>query len=167
MWIAREIRPVRPGEAPAVARTHIQADRETYAPIFGERFREVTFAESLARWETALAAGDVFLAATDAERIVGFAHAAGAWMSALYLLASHQRRGIGARLLARLCDDLRPRGVNEIGFQAVADNTGALAFYEAMGARRTGVKLEGDGEDAWEDVVFVLATDAPAALRRG
>ena len=167
MTPACEIRPVRPGEARAVARVHIAADRETYAPIFGDRFREVTLAQSLKRWEAALVAGDVFLLAIDAGRMVGFAHATSDWMSALYLLASHHRRGIGARLLMDLCAELRARGVAEIGFQAVADNAGAIAFYAAMGARQVGVKLEGDGEAAWEDVVFALATDAPAALRRG
>ncbi len=167
MTAAVVIRPVRAGEARAVAAVHVQADRETYRPIFGARFEEVTQGESLARWEAALAAGDVFLAATDAGRMIGFAHAASGWMSALYLVASHHRRGVGARLLARLCAALRDRGVAEIGFQAVADNAGALAFYEAMGARRVGVALQGEGDAAWEDVVFALATDAPAALRRG
>jgi GNAT superfamily N-acetyltransferase len=162
-----EIRPVRQGEALAVARVHVQSDAETYRPLFGDQFQEVMLAESLARWDLALAQDDIFLAATDEDRLVGLAHASGAWMSALYLLASHRRRGIGARLLATLCEAVRRRGVAEIGFSCAATNADAIAFYEALGARRTGLKSKGEGEAAWEDVVFALETDAPAAFRGG
>jgi GNAT superfamily N-acetyltransferase len=87
-------------------------------------------------------------------------------MSALYLVASHKRRGIGTALLAALCEAVRARGIGEICFQCVAANADAIAFYERVGARRVGRKWEGEGADAWEEVVFVLATDGPAALRR-
>jgi GNAT superfamily N-acetyltransferase len=160
------IRPAAAGELSLVARTHIRADEETYRSIFKAHFRAVPFEESLRRWETALTAGDVMLVATDGGAIIGLAHASETWMSALYLLASHHRRGIGARLLIDLCGRLRARGVAEIGFQAVADNARAIAFYGALGARLVGRKTEGEGAEAWEDVVFALATDAPA-LRRG
>jgi GNAT superfamily N-acetyltransferase len=161
------IRLARAGEAPAVAAAHILADRETYQPIFGAHFEQVELARSEQRWATALAAGDVLLVAEEGEWIVGFAHATPTWMSALYLLATHQRRGIGVDLLVTLCEALRARGVAEVGFKAVAGNTGAIAFYQAIGARITGRQTTGAGEAAWEDVLFSLATDAPAAFRRG
>jgi GNAT superfamily N-acetyltransferase len=161
------IRPVAPDEVLAVAATHVQADRETYAPIFGASFQEVEIGRSQLRWDAALGAGDVLLAAVADGRIVGFVHANSTWMSALYLLASHHRRGVGLRLLVALCDQLQARGVAEIGFQAVADNAGAVAFYEAVGAKAVGRKLEGEGDHVWEDILFTLATDAPAAFRRG
>jgi GNAT superfamily N-acetyltransferase len=160
------VRPARPEEAAAVARTHVEADRETYEPIFGVKFRAVAMAQSIARWETAFVAGDVLLVAMDERRIVGMAHASERWMSALYLLASHHRLGIGRNLLSRLCEAQRARSVGEIRFQAVAENHKALAFYAAMGAREVGRKLEGEGDDAWMDVIFALATDAPALARR-
>jgi ribosomal protein S18 acetylase RimI-like enzyme len=160
------IRPVIPDDVLAVATTHVQADRETYQPIFGVRFQEVEIGGSQLRWDTALGAGEVLLAAEIDGRIVGFVHASETWMSALYLLASHHRRGIGLRLLLALCDELEARGVTEIGFQAVADNAGAIAFYEAVGAKAVGRKLEGEGDGAWEDIVFTLAIDALAAFQR-
>lgn len=156
---------MRPDEARAVAEVHVQADAETYRPIFGARFREVPLAESLTRWKTALAADDVFLAAVEGGAIVGLAHAHGDWMSALYLLAPHRRRGIGRELLATLCAAVQARGVAEIRFDCVTDNADAIAFYEAVGARQIGRKWKGEGEDAWEEFVFALATDAPGALR--
>ena len=160
------IRPVGAEEALAVARTHVQADRETYRPIFGPAFREVELGLSQLRWDAALGAGDALLAADEAGRIIGFVHASPTWMSALYLLASHLRRGIGLRLLCALCEALQDRGVAEIGFQAVAENVDAIAFYEAIGAKAVGRKREGEGDATWEDIVFTLATDAPAAFRR-
>jgi GNAT superfamily N-acetyltransferase len=161
-----EVRPVRQGEALTVARVHVQADGETYRPLFGPRFHEAPLADSLARWERALALGDVFLAGTDEGRLVGLAHASGAWMSALYLLASHRRRGIGARLLIMLCEAVRLRGVGDIGFACVSTNADAIAFYETLGARQSGRRSMGEGEDVWEDILFTLDTSAPAAFRR-
>jgi GNAT superfamily N-acetyltransferase len=164
---AVRIRSARADEALAVAEVHVQADRETYRPIFGAHFEAVELGRSELRWEAALAAGDVLLVAVEDGRIVGFAHATPAWMSALYLLETHLRRGIGLDLLVALCEALRARGVAEVGFKAVAGNTGAIAFYEAVGARITGRQTQGEGEAAWEDILFSLATDAPAAFRRG
>jgi len=160
------IRAARPDEALEVAKVHVTADRETYQPIFGRHFKAVEIDRSQQRWDAALGAGEVLLVAESAGRIVGFAHASPTWMSALYLLASHRRRGVGRRLLTALCRELRARGVAEIGFQAVADNAGAIAFYRAMGARAVGRKLEGEGDAAWEDIVFTLPTQATAAFRR-
>jgi L-amino acid N-acyltransferase YncA len=160
------IRPARPDEALAVAQIHVLADRETYEPLFGAHFEAVDIDRSQLRWDAALSAGDVLLVAEAAGRIVGFAHATPTWMSSLYLQATHLRRGIGLDLLVALCQALRGRGVAEIGFKAVATNMNALAFYDAVGARGVGRETQGEGEGSWEEIVFTLATDAPAAFRR-
>jgi len=153
---AVEIRPARRREARAIALVHVQADRETYAPIFGAGFQEVALERSLHRWETALAAGDVLLVAVDDGRIIGFGHATNDWMSALYLVATHLRRGTGSRLLAALRAELAARGVGEVSFKAVAGNDRALAFYAAQGAREVGRRWQEEGDAGWEDVHFVL-----------
>jgi GNAT superfamily N-acetyltransferase len=161
------IRPVEADEALTVALLHVQADRETYQPIFGPRFEAVDIDRSQLRWDTAISAGDVLLVAVEDGRMVGFAHATPTWMSALYLLGSHHRRGIGLRLLMALCEALRARGIAEIGFKAVAGNASAIAFYQAVGARVVGHETQAEGDAAWEDILFSMATDAPAASRRG
>lgn len=159
------IRPARADEADAVAAVHVEADWQTYAPIFGPRAVRRDLAASKARWAAALAAGEVFLVAEEGGRLVELAHAAGEQLSALYLLSSHHRRGLGARMLAEVCARLAQRGVAEIGFQCVAANERAIAFYLAQGARLVGRKIEGEGEETWEDVVFRLKTDGLDASR--
>jgi L-amino acid N-acyltransferase YncA len=159
------IRPARADEALAVAQVHIRADRETYQQLFGAHFEAVDIDRSQLRWDAALSAGDVLLVAEEAGRIVGFAHATPTWMSSLYLLATHLRRGIGLDLLVALCEALQARGVAEIGFKAVSTNANALAFYHAVGARPVGREMQGEGAGRWEEIVFALATDAPAAFR--
>ncbi|HEY2708874.1 MAG TPA: GNAT family N-acetyltransferase [Caulobacteraceae bacterium] len=150
------IRPVGLGEALAVAGVHVQADRETYEPLFGVHFQEVALDVSLSRWEAALTAGDVFLVAEERGQVVGFVHASETWMSSLYLLASHLRRGIGSRLLNAMRAELKARGVTDIGFKAVADNVRAVAFYDAQGARQLGRQKAEDGGATWEDIFFAL-----------
>ena len=120
--------------------------------------------QSLSRWEAAFVAGDELLVADDRGRVVGLIHASETWMSALYILASHHRRGLGRTLLAELWQRLLARGVRRIGFDCVAESARAIAFYTAMGAKPVGRKWEGEGALAWEEVVFQLEIDAPAAL---
>jgi L-amino acid N-acyltransferase YncA len=159
------IRPARPDEALAVAQVHIQADRETYEPLFSAHFEAVEIDRSQQRWDAALSAGDVLLVAEEAGRIVGLAHATPTWMSSLYLLSTHLRRGIGLDLLVALCEALQVRGVAEVGFKAVSTNVNALAFYDAVGAKAVGRETQGEGEGRWEEIVFALDTAAPAAFR--
>ena len=160
------VRQAQRGEAGAIARAHVQADEETYRPIFAARFEGIELEASLARWAAALAAREDLLVATDNGALVGFGHVGGAWMSALYILASHQRLGVGSRLLGGLCERARGRGVAEIAFYCVADNAGAIAFYEAKGAMLVARKRQGEGDMAWDDVLFTLRTDLPNASRR-
>jgi GNAT superfamily N-acetyltransferase len=155
-----EIRAARLDEAAAIAAAHVRADAETYAPIFRERFQAVPLADSLARWDAALVAGDELLVADEDGQIVGLIHASETWMSALYLLATHQRRGLGRTLMTELRRRLAARGVTHVGFQCVAENAPALAFYAAMGALPVGRKREGEGEMAWEEIVFRLPVAA-------
>ena len=144
---------------------HVEADRETYQPIMVEGFRPRDLGEIEARWRKALEAGDDLLVLEDDGRIVGLGHVGGAWMSALYILRSHHRRGFGQALLAELCARARSRGITEIGFQCVVENVQALAFYEAQGARRVGRTTESEGATTWDEFVMSLPTDPAGASR--
>src|SRR5262245_12373960 len=70
-----EIRKATVDDVPAVARVHVRADWETYAPLFGSQAYRLEVGESEQRWQRALAGGGLLLVATDKGAIVGLAHA--------------------------------------------------------------------------------------------
>lgn len=96
------IRPARPDEAQAIAAVHVQADLETYLPIFKGDYVARDPLASWARWQAALDGGEDLLAAEAGRAIVGFGHVGGDWMSALYLLSPWRGLGVGRRLLQAL-----------------------------------------------------------------
>ena len=106
-----EIREAVLDDVPAIVQVHIQADWDTYSELFGSQAYELEPGETELRWRRALGDGDVLLVASDDVEIVGFGHARGNRIGALYLLRSHQRRGIGKALLTRLLATLKELGV--------------------------------------------------------
>ena len=156
-----EIRAATPDDITEIARVHVKADWETYAPLIGTQTYALQAAESERRWRQGLQDGGVLLVATDGDAIVGLGHAYANRIGALYLLASHQRRGIGRAMLARLLQFLRERGVAEAQFDVVAVNAGAISFYRAQGARPVGRVINRDPRGDTEDLVFAIATGPP------
>jgi ribosomal-protein-alanine N-acetyltransferase len=75
--------------------------------------------------------------ARDGDRVVGFAMmyfgADHAHLNLLAVRPSHQRRGIGRRLLAWLEESCRTAGVAAIHLEVRASNAGARRFYRALG----------------------------------
>jgi ribosomal protein S18 acetylase RimI-like enzyme len=62
--------------------------------------------------------------------------------SALYVLAAHQRRGVGRRLMALMARDLLAREVRGAALWVLRDNEPARRFYEALGAKVVGRRIE-------------------------
>jgi uncharacterized protein len=153
-----QIREAGPDDVPALARVHVQGDWDTYAPLFGCRAYALEPTASELRWRRALNDGDTLLVASDGRRIVGLGHARGARIGALYLLRSHQRRGIGKALLSALLAALNKRGVAEARFDVVARNEDAIAFYLSCGAYRVGEAINKDRRGDTTDVVFAIST---------
>jgi GNAT superfamily N-acetyltransferase len=152
-----EIREANLGDIPAIARLHVKADWETYAPLFGAEAYMLTTAESEARWRRALEGGGL-LAACDQGAIVGLGHASGDRIHALYILPAYHRRGIGKAMFARLLHFLHERGVSEACFAVAAVNAAAIAFYEAQGARAVGRCVDRDPRGDTEDLIFAVPT---------
>jgi GNAT superfamily N-acetyltransferase len=86
-------------------------------------------------------------------------------MGALYVLRSHQRRGVGRVLFTRLLATLRERGIAEACFYVVAINDKAIPFYRAHGAYPIDISINWDARGDTEDLVFAVSTDPGAALR--
>jgi GNAT superfamily N-acetyltransferase len=107
-----QIREATAEDVPAIARVHVEADWETYAPLFGAEAYMPTVAESEDRWQRASAGDGLLLVACDQGMIVGLGHAHGDRVDALYILPTYHRRGIGRTMFARLIAFLCGCGVN-------------------------------------------------------
>jgi len=153
-----EIREATARDVSELARVHVKADWETYAPLFGAEAYMLNVADSEWRWRQALQDGGALLVATDDGAIVGLGHARADRIDALYLLAPYHRQGIGKAMLRRLLQALREQGVAEAKFDVVALNARAIAFYIALGARSVGRCVSSDRRGDTEDVFFVIAT---------
>ena len=125
-------------DVPEMARVHVQADWDTYAPLFSAYAYRLDTAESVRRWRQALESDGQLLVSTDRGRIVGLGHARADRIDALYLLSAYHRRGIGKAMLAQLLSALHERGVTEARLDVIAVNAQAIAFYTAQGARTVG-----------------------------
>jgi ribosomal protein S18 acetylase RimI-like enzyme len=56
-----------------------------------------------------------------------------AYVWGLYVLPTHQRRGIGKELMRRICRETKPE--TEIEIQVLRDSKKAISFYDALGFR--------------------------------
>jgi ribosomal protein S18 acetylase RimI-like enzyme len=153
-------------DVPAIVRVHVQADWDTYSALFGSQAYALEPGESELRWRRAIGDGDILLVASDGIEIVGLGHARGDRIGALYLLRSHQRRGIGKALLTHLLASLKELSVAEARFDVVAINDNAIAFYRAHGAYPVGRSVNRAARGDTEDLVFAISTDPVAPLRR-
>lgn len=174
------LRPARPADAPALARTHVAVWRRTYRDLAPQSAQDaLDEARRLAFWTGALgdpARPGLILAAESGGAVIGFASggfasggpateavfAGRAEVKHLYVDDAHARRGIGRRLLAALCADLWAGGARGIGLGVVVGNDPAIAFYEAMGGRRHGRYT--DPGPLWRSDNWLYVWDDPARL---
>jgi ribosomal protein S18 acetylase RimI-like enzyme len=140
----------------AIVRVHDQSRRETYGPIFGAAYVDTPLDEQRSKWRRALAGPGIVHVAVGVDNVVGFGHALNGTLTTLYVLASHHRQGLGRDLLRALAVDMRAQGHDELRFNVLPQNTNAVGFYEAQGARLLGrVTVEEHGA-THDDLVYVL-----------
>ena len=142
------LRPAGHSHAAAIAALHAESWRRHYRGAYSDAFLDGDVAaDRVAVWSERLAAPDsgcCTLLAEAGGRVVGFAHTVfdddptwGALLDNLHVAHTHQRRGIGTRLLA-----LTARAVIErarrtgLYLWVLEQNTASQAFYEALGAAR-------------------------------
>jgi ribosomal protein S18 acetylase RimI-like enzyme len=172
------LRPARPGDAPAIARVHVETWRATYAGIVPDAYLvSMTESKQALQWNHSIrcaVAPEAVLAAESADlpggRIVGFGSCGPARgrpgsgeVFTLYVTPDWQGQGIGRLLLEDLFARLQGGGLDE-AVVWVLDANPARFFYEALGGRRiaerkqrfAGVELEEAGY-AWRDLGAWLA----------
>jgi GNAT superfamily N-acetyltransferase len=127
------LRSARLSDAPAIARVMRAAIRRlargTVSP------RQLSAWSSLPALYHAwamTAGGEEFLVAEERARVVAYVARRGREITAVFVLPSHARRGLGARLLAAMERRAARSGVRSAFVRAAP---GAVPFYEAMGYR--------------------------------
>ena len=140
------VREARLEDAEAIARVHVGSWKTTYPGLVPQAHLDALRVEDgIVRWRERLDGhGPLTLVAEDEAGVFGFA-SGGAMLhpvdgfdgelAAIYLLASHQRRGAGAKLVREMARGLRDQGFRSMVVWALRENP-ACGFYERMGGVR-------------------------------
>jgi GNAT superfamily N-acetyltransferase len=171
-----------PADAPAIAQVRVDAWRSTYRGMIPAAYlAAMKVEESAALWERVLTAApnttSTFVAVADGA-VVGFAsglmlvelkHGLDAELSAIYLRKDRQREGLGTRLLLAVSEAQRRHGATGLLTWVIAENRGARAFYERLGAELLIEQpFQWDGMDlveagyGWRDLDALAAACAAA-----
>lgn len=166
------LRPARPGDAPAIARVHVETWRAAYAGIVPDAYLvAMTESKQALQWNHTIrsaVAPEAVLVAESSDlpggRIVGFGSCGrarqrpgtgpgGGEVFTLYVAPDWQGRGIGRRILHGLLAKLKAGGLNEALVWVLSDNP-ARFFYEAMGARRVAERQERFAGERLEEAAY-------------
>ena len=138
------IRQAADSDARAIAQVHVDSWRSTYAGIVpAEHLDRLSYDAREANWRRILADRRqiVFVAEATDGRIIGFSSGGPersndadyrAELYAIYLFESHQRHGVGRRLVAPLCEWFLSRDWHSMLLWVLEDNP-SRRFYEALG----------------------------------
>lgn len=140
------VRPAIERDIPGIATVHVASWKSTYRGIVpDDHLNGLSIERSNARWEHILESerqtGWFTLVAEDPSGIVGFASAGpirgdhpgyAGELGGIYLLESHQRRGIGRRLVSEVAGRLRQQGMGSMLVWVLRENP-SRGFYEALG----------------------------------
>lgn len=179
------IREAAPADAPGIARVHVESWRTTYRDLLPADFLAgLSVERRTAYWDEFLRRTDrdsSMLVAEEADRIVGFVVAGPertgtpnyrGEVYAIYLLESHQRRGIGAALLRAAVAWLRRSGYNSMLIWVLAGNP-SRGFYAAMGGQPVATQPITIGDTTLEEVAYgwpdlaAFAPDQPESRAGG
>ena len=143
-----------------IAAVHVASWRETYRDIIpGELLDGLSVEARAAMWRSVLSGAvdwdgtSVFLAESGTD-IVGFG-ACGAQrdenlkergfdaeIGAIYVLAAHQRTGVGKGLMQLMARSLLASGRQAASLWVIRENAHARAFYEELGGALLGERVE-------------------------
>ncbi len=138
------IRPARPEDADAIARTHVDSWRTTYVGLLPSDFLDSLSEEHYGdRWRRVI--GDrssrVFVVEANGE-VVGYSSGGreragengyGGELYAIYVAAGAQGRGHGRELVRAVAGALREMNVADMIVWTLRDNLPARGFYERLG----------------------------------
>ena len=169
------IRRATPADAEAIARVHVQAWQESYQGLLPQTAIDERPVEVRAKqWHHTLANLDRPTFVADENGAVrGFVSGGSIlWsglttaseVSALYLLDAVKRRGAGRALFKAMLRELAARDFKSAGLWVLTSNAPARRFYEAMGGRVGGTRLDRRGEFVFDDTAYIWDDLAAFAL---
>lgn len=147
-------------DAAALGALHVASWRETYAGILpGEMLAELSADERGARWADILAAPDrigcaAVIVAEEDRTMIGFGACGrqhdqalvdagfSGEFGALYVLRSHQGRGIGRSLMSAKAKALSTAGHIAASLWVLRENRRARVFYNRLGGTVVGEKMD-------------------------
>jgi ribosomal protein S18 acetylase RimI-like enzyme len=152
------IRTAVPADAPRIAQTHVACWRETYAGMLpDEALAALSVADRTALWERIITQsssttttfvvdqGDGIAAfgACGVQRDADLARRGFAGeVSSIYVLASAQKRGVGAALMRAMSAALTTRGLVGMSLWVLRENAIARRFYDRLGGQVLGERTE-------------------------
>lgn len=133
----------------AIARVHVDSWHTTYRDLLPADFlARLSYAERENLWKRALCRSPrrsfVYVAEDDAGQIVGFASGGPTQtkntnvkgeLYAIYLLESHQHRGLGRQLFSAVAERLQRDGFKDMLLWVLDANAPAIKFYERLGGK--------------------------------
>jgi GNAT superfamily N-acetyltransferase len=161
------IRKARAGDAPAIARVHVDSWRTTYAGIVDSEFlAALSYKQREGTWNKVLSSPTsrsfIYVAEAADGQIIGFVCAGPeregdeihkGEIYALYLLHDYQRQGVGAMLLRASAQELLGRGITSVLVWVLAANP-SRKFYEALGGRYLREKEMEIGNERFVEVAY-------------
>lgn len=163
-----EIRRATPDDAAGIAKVQVQGWHEAYPGIVPDSvLNGLDVTDRTARWQKIFAENSerstAFVAEMPADGIVGFAHCSplrspeegkGGEITAIYVLQSAQRRGIGRELFGSAAAFLQSHAMSELTAWVLAENWPARRFYEALGGAVSAEKTVTIGQPMPEVAYF-------------
>jgi ribosomal protein S18 acetylase RimI-like enzyme len=162
------IRAATTDDAPGMARVHVDTWRTAYRDILPAGFLDaLSYEARTQRWrENLTQAGPqqfTLVAEDDACELVGFAGGGperdgtpgyDGEIYAVYVLAQHQRRGIGRQLMVTCARHLANQGFGAAMLWALEANWRARSFYETLGGKLIGRKMKVIGDTPLIEVAY-------------
>ena len=161
------VREARVGDAAAIARVHVDSWRTTYRGIVPDDYlAQLSYEAREQWWQRALTGADrrqfVYVAEDAGGEIVGFASGGPqrngdpvytGELYTVYLLATHQGRGLGRALTRAVAERLAEAGMQAMLVWVLAANP-ACRFYEALGGHRLRTQPIRIGSTELEEVAY-------------
>jgi ribosomal protein S18 acetylase RimI-like enzyme len=158
-------------DAAALAQVHEATWRETYVGLISEQLLDALTADARTEaWRWILAGQAGYLATTYVAERAGVLAAFGSCgeqrdealreegyggeISAVYVLKTDQRRGLGTGLMRTMMADLRERGLTAFTLWVPRENIPARSLYESLGGRLIGQRTLTREQGALAEVAY-------------